>query len=228
MKDPYDPKPILRATRRDLEKIGSHSTIKNYKIIVNEVKSFLRPKNSDQLRFGSPLIPSIERKYEDEGLFDPLHNYKIAPTEIVANDGMVEMYFESDEDLLFERSTWSSSAYNTIIYAIAMHLRKKEPLSERLQEFLINHLMHAPQPENSKLAGGQKKTSKQICTKQVAILIAVSSGLKPTRNDEGSENTSACDAVEQAAKELSDEGYETEFKTGYSYKTLKKHWLKYR
>ena len=86
-----------------------------------------------------------------------LHNYKIAPTEIVADDGLVEMYFESDEDLLFERATWSSSAYNTIIYAIAMHLRKKEPLSERLQEFLINHLMHAPQPKNSKLAGGQKK-----------------------------------------------------------------------
>ena len=157
MKDPYDPKPVLRAVRRELEKIGSHSTIKNYKIIVNEVKDFLRPKNSDQLRFRSPLIPSIERKYEDEGPFDPLHNYKIAPTEIVADDGLVEMYFESDEDLLFERATWSSSAYNTIIYAIAMHLRKKEPLSERLQEFLINHLMHAPQPKNSKLAGGQKK-----------------------------------------------------------------------
>lgn len=201
---------------------------KEYKIVVNEVKDFLRPKTSDQLRFGPPLTPSIEQKYEDDDLFDPLHNYEIDPTTIEANDGMVEMYFERNEDDLFDRATWSSSAYNTIIYAIAMHLRKKEPLSERLQEFLINHLMRAPQPKNPKTAGGQRKTAKLIKKRQVAIIIAVNAGLKPTRNDDGSEKISACDAVEQAAKELNDEGYENEFSIGYSFKTLKNHWLKYK
>ncbi len=227
MNDPYDPKPVLQATRLKLEELRSHSITKEYKIVVNEVKDFLRPTTSDQLRFRPPLTPSIEQKYEDEGLFDPLHNYQIDPTAIEANDGFVELYFK-DEDLLFDRATWSSSAYNTIVYAIAMHLRKKEPLSEKLQDFLINHLMRSSQPANSKQAGGQRKTAKLIKKKQMAIIIAVIAGLKATRNDEGSENTSACDAVEQAAEELSNEGYKKEFRVGYSYKTLKKHWLKYK
>jgi len=227
MNDPYDPKPVLQATRLKLEELRSHSITKEYKIVVNEVKDFLRPTTSDQLRFRPPLTPSIEQKYEDEGLFDPLHNYQIDPTAIEANDGFVELYFK-DEDLLFDRATWSSSAYNTIVYAIAMHLRKKEPLSEKLQDFLINHLMRSSQPANSKQAGGQRKTAKLIKKKQMAIIIAVIAGLKPTRNDFGSENTSACDAVEQAAEELSNEGYKKEFRVGYKYKTLKKHWLKYK
>ena len=194
---------------------------------MNEVKDFLRPTTSDQLRFRPPLTPSIEQKYEDEDLFDPLHNYQIDPTTIEANDGLVELYFK-DEDLLFNRATWSSSAYNTIVYAIAMHLRKKEPLSEKLQDFLINHLMLASQPANSKQAGGQRKAAKLIKKKQMAIIIAVTAGLKATRNDDGSENTSACDAVEQVAEELSNEGYKKEFRVGYSYKILKKYWLKYK
>lgn len=181
----YDPKPVLQATRLKLEKIRSHSITKEYKIVVNEVKDFLRPTTSGQLRFRPPLTPSIEQKYEDEDLFDPLHNYQIDPTTIEANDGLVELYFK-DEDLLFNRATWSSSAYNTIVYAIAMHLRKKEPLSEKLQDFLINHLMLASQPANSKQAGGQRKTAKLIKKRQMEIIIAVTAGLKATRNDDGS------------------------------------------
>jgi hypothetical protein len=61
----------------------------------------------------------------------------------------------------------------------------------------------------------------------MVIIIAVIAGLKPTRSDFGSEKTSACDAVEQAAEELSNEGYKKEFRIGYSYKTLKRYWLKY-
>jgi hypothetical protein len=92
MNDPYDPKPVLQATRLMLEKLRSHSITKEYKIVVNEVKDFLRPTTSGQLRFRPPLTPSIEQKYEDEDLFDPLHNYQIDPTTIEANDGFVEMY----------------------------------------------------------------------------------------------------------------------------------------
>lgn len=227
MNDPYNPKPVLQAVRDELGQIKNNSLSKDYKIIVKELKDFLRPVPSDQLRFKPPLIPSIEKKYEDEGLFDPLHNYKIKPESIEIYDGMVELYFK-DEDLLFDRASWSSCAYNTIVYAIAMHLRKKEPLSERLQDFLIKHMMGAPQPKNPKNAGGQRKSTKLIYKKQVAIIIAVNAGLNATRNDEVLEKISACDAVEQAAKELRDEVSGEEFKIGYSYKTLKSHWLKYK
>lgn len=220
MTDPYDPKPIARTIFNCFEDMAKSEVAYDFKTIVGEVKEFLRPKKQDELRFGAPVRISIDNKFEDEGLFDPIHNLKIDDGLRLAIDGITRMYLE-DERLLLDRAQWSPSAYNTALYGISLKIEGGEILSQPLQDFLIKHLLNPSPPQLKNSVGMQPLTLRRKLQKYTAILIAKQKGLKYSRNEASVRQLSACDAVAQAAAELSSDGYEKIFKRGYNYKTLK-------
>lgn len=220
MPEPYDPKPIAGTIFNDFENMPRGELVHDFDTIVSEVKEFLRPKEQDELRFMAPMKISIENKFEDEGLFDPIHNLKIDSGLRNIIDEMTKMYLE-DESSLLDRAQWSPSAYNTALYGISLKIEDGEVLSRPLQDFLIKHLQDPSPPQFKNRVGKQPLKLRTKLKKYTAILIAKQMGLKYSRNDVSWHSSSACDAVAQAAAELSDEGYETMFRKGYSYKTLR-------
>lgn len=176
------------------------------------------------IAFSNEVGADLEDK--DDTRFDPITLLDAHPDSLDRIVMYVEAEMEASEKDLFERKDKSLFAYNTLVFAAALHLARSEPISSELMEFLVSHLLQPNPPVISKGRGRPKANNDDLLLKTNAIKFAVAHGLSPTRNDETKIKMSACDAVANAGRKLYQATGDKKFISGHTYEALKKVWQK--
>jgi hypothetical protein len=194
--------------------------------IVERTADFMLSQH--QLRVAIAFSNEVGEDLEDkhDARFDPIALLEAYPDSLDSIVMFVEAEMKASEKDLLERKGKSLYAYNTLVFAAALHLARSESISSELMEFLVNHLLQPNPPVTSKGRGRPKGINDDLLFKSNAIKFAVAHGLTPTRNDETKKKISACDAVVQAGRKLYQDKGDKKFISGHTYAALKKVWQK--
>lgn len=158
--------------------------------------------------------------------YDPVEEFNKENSNTVEIMMLVKHDMNFREAELLQEAQKHKTSYNMLLFGAAIKLANKEPMSDALREFVINHLV-GQIPEFPKRKPGRPPSDPLVDErKYFAVLFAVKHGLRPSRNEIYTK-PSACDVVEAAALELSKTGY-TLFALGYGHDNLKKIYFRIR
>ena len=130
--------------------------------------------------------------------------------------GFTEILIESELEHYLREADTNRNYFDNLLFYAGYILSEKETMPADLMEFVASYLKGDKKPPK-RLGGKAKANQQEEIHKATCIKVAVLQGLRATKNA-ASEDNSACDAVEQAAKQL--------YLTGYGYSTLSKIWAK--
>lgn len=90
--------------------------------------------------------------------------------------------------------------FDVMRHGVAHHIDRDEPLPDAAQQWLARFMLNPSPPRQGR--GGRDEDTVWKLRIFMAVTHLVAHGMNPTRNDATADNSSACDAVAEALKQL--------------------------
>lgn len=198
----------------------------SYASIVDRVKMFIQNLEASKLNYAYGITDFDDPHLESDDVYDPIVFLKQEPEKIELIQHMVAHDIEHHLNNLLLRKEECIHSYNILVFGCAIYVANAQQLPEKLQSFLVDHLLNPSVDLKERSRGRGKRPGSEISLIGSAVSFAKQHGLKATRNDASRDKSSACDAVAEAVAELMQEK-RTNLSCS-SYGAVQKVWQKYK
>lgn len=198
----------------------------SYASIVNRVKTFIQNLEASKLNYAYGITAFDDPDLESDDVYDPIVFLEEEPEKIELIQLMVAHDIEHHLNNLLLRKEECPNSYNILVFGCAIYVANAQQLPEKLQAFLVDHLLNPSVDPKRRSRGRRKRPGSEISLIGSAVSFAKQHGLKATRNDASRDRSSACDAVAEAVAKLMQEK-----RTNVScsnYDAVQKVWQKYK
>ena len=197
-----------------------------YASIVNRVKVFIQNLEGSNLAYAYGNTDFDDPHLTSETIYDPIAFLEADPDQFEQLQHMVSHDLEHYLDTLLTRKKNCAHSYNILVFGCAIYVYYSKPLPEKLQSFLVEHLLDPHADLKKSQIGRRKRPETETRLIGAAVSFAKNHGLTATRNDASVKKVSACDAVGEAVSELMREK-RTKFSCS-NYDAIQKIWQKYK
>jgi len=198
----------------------------SYASIVNRVKTFIQNLEGSKLHYAYGITDFDDPHLESEDVYDPIALLEEEPEKIELIQFMVAHDIEHHLNNLLLRKEECLHSYNILVFGCAIYVACSQKLPEKLQSFLVDHLLRPSVDLKKRGKGRRKRPQSEIWLIGSAVFFAKQHGLSATRNDATVDKMSACDAVGEAVAELMQE--RKTILSCSNYDAVQKVWQKYR
>lgn len=196
-----------------------------YASIVKRVEVFIQSLEGSNLAYVYGYTDFDDPQLSKENVYDPIAFLEADPDQFELLQHMVSHDLEHYLDTLLTRKKSCAHSYNILVFGCAIYVYYSKPLPEKLQSFLVEHLLDPHADLKKSQIGRRKRPETETRLIGAAVSFAKSHGLNATRNDASSKKVSACDAVGEAVSKLISEK-RTKLSCS-NYDTIQKIWQKY-
>ncbi len=197
-----------------------------YASIVKRVIVFIHNLEGSKLAYAYENTDFDDPHLSKENVYDPIAFLEADPDQFELLQHMVSHDLEHYLDTLLTRKKNCAHSYNILVFGCAICVYYSKPLPEKLQSFLVEHLLDPPSDLKKSQIGRRKRPETETRLIGAAVSFAKEHGLKATRNDATLDKMSACDAVGEAVAALMRE--RRTLLSCSNYDAVQKVWQKYK